>query len=123
MVKQNSFSLGSQTLVVFNDQETKRYWKIFWSEKKIIKIFFKFFSITINFRTNKNVSYYLESLFTNVLVKETIVYIADQIYVKKKLVVCAKWICKRLLLKHATECKFNFSVLAYKKYLYGKSRK
>ena len=49
----------------------------------------------------------MESLFTNIPINETIDYILDQIYNKKKLkLVCRKLIFKRLLLKLATEVTF-----------------
>ena len=54
-------------------------------------------------------SYDVKPLFPNILVKETIDHIADQIYVQKKSTpICAQIIFKRLLLKLATECKFTF---------------
>ena len=45
----------------------------------------------------KYVSYDVESLFTNVPVRETIDYILQEIYVKEKLAnICSKLIMKRL---------------------------
>ena len=58
----------------------------------------------------ENVSYYVESLFTNISIEETINYIIDQIYVHKKLTpICSKLIFRRLLIKLATECTFKFN--------------
>ena len=59
-------------------------------------------------KDEEDVSYDVESLFTNILVKETIHKI-DQIYVQKKVPpISTKLRFKRLLLKLATECKFTF---------------
>ena len=41
-------------------------------------------------------SYNVESLFTNVLVHETINYILQEIYIKEKLLI----ICSKLIMKH-----------------------
>ena len=65
-----------------------------------------------NFETcyEKDVSDDVESLFTNILIEETINYIIDQIYVHKKLTpICSKLIFRRLLIKLATECTFKFN--------------
>ena len=52
----------------------------------------------------EDVSYDVESLFTNIPVTETIDNIKDQIYVQKKLTtICTNLIFKRLLLKVDTE--------------------
>ena len=52
----------------------------------------------------------MESLFTNIPINETIDYILDQIYNKKKLKpICSKLIFKRLLLKLATEVTFTIN--------------
>ena len=52
----------------------------------------------------------MESLFTNIPINETIDYILDQIYNKKKLKpICPKLIFKRLLLKLATEVTFTIN--------------
>ena len=52
----------------------------------------------------------MESLFTNIPTNETIDYILDQIYNKKKLKpICRKLIFKRLLLKLATEVTFTIN--------------
>ena len=56
----------------------------------------------------EDVSYDVESPFTNIPINETIDYILDQIYSKKKLKpICPKLIFKRLLLKLATEVTFT----------------
>ena len=58
----------------------------------------------------KDVSYDVESLFTNIPIVETINYITDQIYVYKKLApICSKLIFRRLLIQLATECAFKFN--------------
>ena len=59
---------------------------------------------------HEDVSYDVESLFTNIPINETIDYILDQIYNKKKLKpICPKLIFKRLLLKLATELTFTIN--------------
>ena len=56
----------------------------------------------------EDVSYDVESLFTNIPIQETINYIIEQIYVHKKLTpVSSKLIFRRLLIKLATECTFK----------------
>ena len=58
----------------------------------------------------EDVSYDVESLFTNIPIEELINYIIDQIYVHKKLTpICSKLIFRRSLIKCATECTFKFS--------------
>ena len=58
----------------------------------------------------EDVSYDVESLFTNIPIEETINYIIEQIYVRKKLMpICSKLIFRRLLIKLATECTFKFN--------------
>lgn len=65
--------------------------------------------------TEEYVSYDVESLFTNVPVRETIDFIIDQIYNKNKLKpIATKLIFKRLLLKLATESVFIFNEKFYK---------
>ena len=57
-----------------------------------------------------DVSYDVESLFTNFPIEETISYIIGQIYVHKKLTpICSKLIFRRSLIKLATECTFKFN--------------
>ena len=63
----------------------------------------------------EDVSYDLESLFTNIPINETIDYVLDQIYNKKKLKpICSKLIFKHLLLKLATEVTFTVNNSFYK---------
>ena len=59
------------------------------------------------------VSYDVESLFTNVSIHDTIIYILKEIYTHNKLPhICSKLIFKRLLLKLTTEhIYFSVSVL------------
>ena len=58
----------------------------------------------------EDVSYDVESLFTNIPIKETIDYIIEQIYTHKKLKpICSQLIFKRLLLKLASECTYTFN--------------
>ena len=58
----------------------------------------------------EDVSYDVESLFTNIPIDETIEYILDQIYNKEKLKpLCSKLIFKRLLQKLATEVTFTIN--------------
>ena len=53
---------------------------------------------------------YVQSLFTNIPIQETINYIIEQIYVHKKLTpICSKLIFRRLLIALATECTFKFN--------------
>ena len=55
-----------------------------------------------------DVSYDMDSLFTNIPVEETINYIIEQICVHKMLVpICSKLIFRRLLIKLAAECDFK----------------
>ena len=57
----------------------------------------------------------VESLFTNILVDETISYIINEIYQKKKLPqICSKTIFKRLLYKLTTEVSFQFNYKLFK---------
>ena len=58
----------------------------------------------------EDVSYDAESLFTNILIQETVNYIIEQIYVHQKLTpIYLKLIFRRLLIKLATECTFKFN--------------
>ena len=58
----------------------------------------------------EDVSYDVESLFTNIPIEETINYITEQIYVHKKLMpIYSKLIFRRLLIKLAIECTFKFN--------------
>ena len=57
----------------------------------------------------------MESLFTNILINETIEYILDQTYSKERLkLVCSKLIFKRLLRKLVTEVTFKKNKNFYK---------
>ena len=58
----------------------------------------------------EDVSYDVESLFTNISIEETVNYIIEQIYIHKKLApICSKRIFRRLLIKLTTECTFKFN--------------
>ena len=61
------------------------------------------------------VSYDVESLFTNIPLKETIDYILEQIYVHNKLpIICSKLIFCRLLEKLTTENLFQLNSKFFK---------
>ena len=56
----------------------------------------------------EDVSYDIESLFTNIPINDTIDYILDDIYVQHKLKpICSKLILKRLIIKLSTEVTFT----------------
>ena len=56
----------------------------------------------------EDVSFDVESLFTNIPIKDTIDFICEEIYVHKKLEpICNKSIFKKLLYKLTTECAFS----------------
>ena len=56
----------------------------------------------------EDVSYDVESLFTNTPLKDTIDFICEEVYVHKKLEpICKKSIFKKLLYKLTTECTFR----------------
>ena len=58
----------------------------------------------------EDVSYDVESLFTNIPIKDTIEYITEQIHAHKKLkLICSKLIFKRLSLRLATEFTYTFN--------------
>ena len=58
----------------------------------------------------KKTSYDVQSLFTNIPLKETVNFILDQIYVQKVLPqICSELIFKRLLMKLGTEVTFPFN--------------
>ena len=58
----------------------------------------------------EDVSYDVQSLFTNIPIQERINYIIEQIYVHKKLTpICSKLILRRLLIKLAAESTFRFN--------------
>ena len=55
----------------------------------------------------ENISYNVESLFTNIPIKDTIEYIIEQVHARKKLKpICGKLIFKRLLLKLPSTISF-----------------
>ena len=57
----------------------------------------------------------MEALFTNIPIDETINYIINEIYQKKKLPqICSKTIFKRLLYKLTTEVSFQFNYKLFK---------
>ena len=61
------------------------------------------------------ISYDVESLFTNVPIKDTIDFIINEIYTEMKLKpICTKLIMKRLLLKLSSESTFMFQSKFYK---------
>ena len=61
------------------------------------------------------VSHDVESLFTNIPVDETISYIINEIYQKKKLPqICSKTMFKKLLYKLTTEVSFQFNYKLFK---------
>ena len=63
----------------------------------------------------EDVSYSIESLFTNNPINETIDFICDEIYIHKRLQpVCKRSIFKKLLLKLITECTFSINEQLYK---------
>ena len=63
----------------------------------------------------EDVSYDVESLFTNMSLKETINYIIEQIYVHKTLMsICSKLIFRRLLIKVTTEYTFKYNSRFFK---------
>ena len=59
--------------------------------------------------------YYVDSLFTNILLKQTIDYILEKIYVNRKMKpICSKLIFKPLLYKLTAECTFQFNKKFFK---------
>ena len=63
----------------------------------------------------EDVSYDVESLFTNIPIKDTVEYIVEQIYTNQKLKsISGKLIFKCLLLTLATECTYIFNHKFYK---------
>ena len=62
----------------------------------------------VNREDYEDVSYDVESLYTNIPVKETIDYILHKIYVDKSIkLFCKKSIFKKLLVKLPKECVFS----------------
>ena len=63
----------------------------------------------------EDVSYDVESLFTHILIEETINYIIKQFYIQNNLTpICTKLIFRNILVKPATECTFKFNNLSLK---------
>ena len=62
----------------------------------------------VNSEDYEDVSYDVESLFTNIPVKETVEYILHKIYVDKSIKpFCKKSIFKKILVKLTKECIFS----------------
>ena len=58
----------------------------------------------------EDVSYDVESLFTNIPINETTDFICDEIYIHKKLQpICKRYIFKKLFLKLTAECTFGIN--------------
>ena len=93
----------SGTMVYKTSQIIAEYLSPLNDSKYIIKDTLKFPSILAENplkEDEEDISYDVESLFTNVPVDDTIAYILDEIYVKKKIKpLCSKLIMKRLLKK------------------------
>ena len=63
----------------------------------------------------KYLSHNVDSLFTNIPLKETIDYILEEIYANRKMKpICSKLICKWLLYKLTSECTFQFNMKFFK---------
>ena len=70
---------------------------------------------TVELSEDEDVSYDVESLFTNIPINKTIDFICDEIYIHKKLQpICKRSIFKKLLLKLTTECKFSVNEQLFK---------
>ena len=66
--------------------------------------------------SEEDVSYDVESLFTNIAIEETINCIIEQIYAYKKLTpLCLKLIFRKLMIKLVTECFLKFNSRSFKK--------
>ena len=71
---------------------------------------------TVNSENYKNISYDIESLFTNIPVKKTSKYILRKIHVEKSIEpYCKKSISKKLLLKLTKDCIFSVNSRLIKK--------
>ena len=101
----------SGTMVYTTSQVIADYLSPLNDSKYIIKDTLKFPSIleeNILKEDEEDISYDVESLFTNVPIDETIEYILDQIYVNKKLKpICTRLIMKRLLKRLTSDCLFS----------------
>ena len=65
-------------------------------------------NVPVSEEEEEDVSYDVESLFTNIPLKDTIDFICEEIYVHKKLEpICKKFIFKKLLYKLTTESTFS----------------
>ena len=63
----------------------------------------------------EDVSYDVESLFTHILIEETINYIIKQFYIQNNLTpICTKLVFRNILVKPAIECTFKFNNLSLK---------
>ena len=101
----------SGTMVYTASQILAEYLGPLNDSKYIIKDTLKFPSILEENRLEQDeedISYDVESLFTNVPIDETIEYILDEIYVRKKLKpICSRLIMKRLLKRLTSDCLFS----------------
>ena len=91
-----------------------RYLKPFCKSEYTVKVtqsFAKFIKELSPLKENEeDVSYHIESLFSNIPINDTIDHILDQIYVQHKLKpICSKLIFKRLFIKLSTELTFTFN--------------
>ena len=111
--------MDQQGTMVYNaSQVIADYLRPLSENKYIIKDSLSFPTFLSENRLNEDeedVSYDVESLFTNVPVDDTIEYIIDNIYESKRLKpICSKTIMKRLLKKLTSECLFTFNNVIYK---------
>jgi hypothetical protein len=101
----------SGTMVYTTSQILAEYLGPLNDSKYIITDTLKFPSILEEHKLNEDeedISYDVESLFTNVPIDETIQYILDEIYVRKKLQpICSRLILKRLLKRLTSDCLFS----------------
>ena len=68
----------------------------------------------------EDVSYDVESLFTNILIKDTIDFICEEIYVHKLEPICKNSIFKKLLYKLTMECTFRKTSETSRWCIYGR---
>ena len=101
----------SGTMVYSASQILADYLNPLNDSKYIIKDTLKFPSILEENKLKEDeedISYDVESLFTNVPIDETIEFILDEIYVNKKLKpICSRLIMKRLLKRLTSDCLFS----------------